>query len=468
MQVMGLQGRALAAGALLIGVLAAPAVAQSPTTVPDAALAAAPVVIDAVLEPGTSLEGTIAVNGTGINRGVMRLVVDSDEAFLVQLSIDGSDTRIRGINEAEGPWGCLQTSSCGGRVRYRIDALQPLLTAADVRIRVNAEARDPSFDDAAVVSVEAEASGSVEPIPRVVARETVTLSPEAPAGAVTIEWAFAAPDTAWELLFLTDPAIDGRSAPRPLSAEGPRTTPTDVIAWSDDPCPDERCAGRAVLRLGPDVADEVGELTAYAIVLGLDPNDPEPATLGVRSAPIATATGSVVLDAAAPDALIPVFVGADGPQRFDVYAYVDVVDLAGDLYEPISVAIDPPGPDRAWQTQVAQIDERRPDGLANYELALASRPAYRGDATVTAMWTVLAVATPYEDVPAVTTVEIRTGEPARVTFVEGEQGDPARPLETDWWGWIWRIGLSTAALLAAAAAAVIIWRRGIRVRHPVG
>ena len=41
MQVMGLQGRALVASALLVGVLAAPAVAQSPTTVPDVALDAA-------------------------------------------------------------------------------------------------------------------------------------------------------------------------------------------------------------------------------------------------------------------------------------------------------------------------------------------------------------------------------------------------------------------------------------------
>ena len=56
-----------------------------------------------------------------------------------------------------------------------------------------------------------------------------------------------------------------------------------------------------------------------------------------------------------------------------------------------------------------------PDGLANYELALASRPAYRGDATVTARWTVVAVATPYEDVPTVADVEVRTGDQARVS-----------------------------------------------------
>ncbi len=466
MQVMGLQGRALVASALLIGVLAAPAVAQSPTTVPDVALDAAPVSFDAVIEPDMGLEGTLAINGTGIDRGTLRLVIDGDEPFLVQLSIDGSDTIVRGINRAEGPWGCLQTSSCGGRVRYRIDALDRITAPVNVRVAVQARAFDETFSDDAAVSVEPETSGSVTSLATYVARETVTFRPEEPVGAVTLEWDFAAPEADWELVFLTHPEID-RDAPRPLSANGPqRTTPADVVVWSADPCPDDRCVGRAVQPLGLDVAGEVSEITAYAVLLGFAPAPSEPRPVTIQRAPIATATGSVVLDGDAPDALIPVFVGADGPQQFEVYAFVSVVDVVGTLSEPISIAIDHPGADRYWRTQVAEIAERQPDGLADYELALASRPAYRGDATVIATWTVVAVATPYEDVPIVNGVEIRTGEPARVTFVEGEEGDPARPLETAWWSWVWRIALSATALLGAAAAAVIIWRRGVRVRRP--
>jgi hypothetical protein len=467
MQVMGLEGRALVVSVLLIGVLAAQAGAESSTTVPAVALDAAPVSFDAVIEPETSLQGTLAVNGEGINRGVLRLVVDGDTPVLVQLTIDGSDTQIRGVNAVEGPWGCLQTSSCGGRVRYRIDALAPVAVATTVQVTVEAQARDETFEDGADVRVEPEASSLVEPGARVVAGTGLAFDSEQPVGAVIVEWDFVAPPGGWELIFLTDPAI-GLGAPRPLAAGGPvSTTPVDVIVDSRDDCPDGRCVGRAVQQFGPDIASTVPEFDVYAVLLGPDPTESEPMNLRIRNAPIATASGSVVLDSTAPDVLIPVFVGAEGPQQFDVYAFVQVTDVRGDLYEPVSLALDQPGPDRSWRTQVAEIAERRPDALAEYELALASRPAYRGDATVTARWTVVAVATPYEDVPIVTDLEVRTGDPARVTFVPGEPGDPTRPLESSWWEWVWRIALSAAALVAAAAAAVVIWRRGIRVRRPV-
>lgn len=463
MQVMGLVGRALIAVAL-VGVMAtAPAAAESPTTIPLESLDARPIAFDVTVEPGMGLEGSIDISGEEVRGGTLQLTVDADDVFLVQVGIAGAERVSRGLNHVSGSWFCAQASSCGSEVRYRIDPLVPLAADTDIRVRVEAVALDEQIPDAANVSIEPLPATSVDPANIVVESMQIELVGEFSHGAVTYAWDFPAPDGTWELMVLDDRGLDP-GAPRPLGAVGSaRTTPHDAVAWSQDPCPDDRCAGRAVDSFAPAGPSP---FTIALILWSPDPIGLDDVDLTITQSPTATASGTFTLDSSTPDVLVPVFIGTDGPQDLDVYAYVEVDHVVGDLFEPVNVALDHPGPSRYWRSEQATMDERRPDGLASYELAIASRPAYRGDATMTVNWTIVAVPTPYEEVPIASEIEIRTGEPGRVTFAEGERGDPARPLESGWWGWVWRISLSAVALAAAGAAAAVIWRRGLRVHRP--
>lgn len=441
---------------VLVLMSAAPASAESPTTVPLVELEAEPVTIEVTLEPGSSLTGVVEITGLAINRGNLSIEIADGAGYLVRLSTPNPDEVNRGLGRARVDWSSEQ-GEMGSRADFRIDPIDPLTEPAVVSITFNASAVRESFPEHAAIVIDPLATSVSPPATVTVAATRVVLEPLTPAARTVTTWDIPQTDQQWELLWVVAP--------------GPRSNPAETAhrggevvlmqAASSAPCAREgACVGENASTFTLARGESLLDVFPTAIFWSPEPIDSGAVRLAMDMAPSAGVSGLVTLDATQPDVLIPVDLTFVGQKTLELHPAISVRVLEGDLFEPVDFSLDGAlSQERRWRGDSRTVGVH-PD-MASFAFAIASRPAFRGDAVVEVTWSMVVFVVPeYGSVPEYgpvprETVGITVGTPTRIDFYPDEPGDPSRPLGTP--GWVY-FG-SALLLVAVAGSIVMLWRR---------